>query len=437
MEQFTKLLKELRSTSSSNEKQEILKNYPECKEQLLYVLDPYKMFGVTSKNLEKFPIEKGNSYQNWYKIKMLLDKLYKRELTGHDALKSIQETLELASEEIIESFCCFLDKDLKAGTGTKVINKVFKNLIPEFNLQLCYTLEDISKVPFKKTLASRKMDGERCDVIKLNREIKAYSKKGKEILTLNNLIKEVDILYKDYDNFVLDSEVCIIDENGIENFKAINKQIRRKDHTIKNPKLKIIDYLTYNEFIKGVSNKTFEEYYPEMLKLPQNNKVEVLEQIPVTSPEQLEQMNEEAKEKGWEGWILRNAEAKYKAKRHRDILKLKQFYDAEFTIIDTFEGEKNFTGMLGGIIVEGKLNSEGDLEPAFKKFFGNDFKPGMNIKIKCEVGSGFKEDERIEYWKNKNKLIGKTVTVKFFEFSENKNTKDIYSLRFPTLKIIH
>jgi ATP-dependent DNA ligase len=42
---------------------------------------------------------------------------------------------------------------------------------------------------------------------------------------------------------VFDGEVCIVDENGVEDFQGIMKEIKRKDHTIKNPKYKVFDYL--------------------------------------------------------------------------------------------------------------------------------------------------------------------------------------------------
>ena len=54
---------------------------------------------------------------------------------------------------------------------------------------------------------------------------------------------------------------------------------------------------------------------------------------------------------------------------------------------------------------------------------------------KVSVGSGFSLEER-EYLKlNPNEILGKVITVKYFE--ETKNQSGNYSLRFPTVKVIH
>jgi DNA ligase-1 len=51
------------------------------------------------------------------------------------------------------------------------------------------------------------------------------------------------------------------------------------------------------------------------------------------------------------------------------------------------------------------------------------------------VGSGFSIEQRQEFYQNPNKILGKIVTVQYFE--ETKNQNDGISLRFPTFKILH
>ena len=46
------------------------------------------------------------------------------------------------------------------------------------------------------------------------------------------------------------------------------------------------------------------------------------------------------------------------------------------------------------------------------------------------VGSGFDEAERVELWKNPDRLIGKIATIKYKEVSKNKDT-GLESLQFP------
>jgi DNA ligase-1 len=51
------------------------------------------------------------------------------------------------------------------------------------------------------------------------------------------------------------------------------------------------------------------------------------------------------------------------------------------------------------------------------------------------VGSGFSASERDFYHKNPAKIMGKTISVQYFEVSQDRNGKP--SLRFPTFKGIY
>ena len=42
---------------------------------------------------------------------------------------------------------------------------------------------------------------------------------------------------------VFDGELCLIDDEGNEDFQGVMKEIRKKDHTIENPKYKIFDFI--------------------------------------------------------------------------------------------------------------------------------------------------------------------------------------------------
>jgi DNA ligase-1 len=51
------------------------------------------------------------------------------------------------------------------------------------------------------------------------------------------------------------------------------------------------------------------------------------------------------------------------------------------------------------------------------------------------VGSGFSIEQRQEFHKDPNKILGKIITVQFF--SESVNQDGGISLRFPTFKVLH
>jgi len=51
------------------------------------------------------------------------------------------------------------------------------------------------------------------------------------------------------------------------------------------------------------------------------------------------------------------------------------------------------------------------------------------------VGSGFSMEQRMEFHQDPSKIVGKTITVQYFE--ETHNQEGGISLRFPVLKHIY
>jgi DNA ligase-1 len=100
------------------------------------------------------------------------------------------------------------------------------------------------------------------------------------------------------------------------------------------------------------------------------------------------------------------------------MVKCKSFKDAEYTVIDLEIGP--FRMIENGLEVTKEVLSNVVVEHK-----GN----------KVSVGSGFSIEER-EYFKaNPNEILNKIITVKYFE--ETQNQSGNWSLRFPTVKVIH
>ena len=59
----------------------------------------------------------------------------------------------------------------------------------------------------------------------------------------------------------------------------------------------------------------------------------------------------------------------------------------------------------------------------------------MHKGYSVAVGSGFNQEQRIRYEANPEEIIGKTITVQYFEETHNQNGG--LSLRFPTVKHIY
>jgi DNA ligase-1 len=417
---ISNLIKELNTTNSSNEKKEILKKYPQCKTLLEYVYSPYKKFNITSTNLKKRNdlIDYNAQQKN---IINILDELNNREKTGHNAIALVNGLIE-GNKEYADLIYKIIDKNLEVRLDSKSINKIWPGTIPEFEVALANKYEDFkSKINFTtdKWLASRKLDGVRCITRVENGTVTFFSRKGHEFLTLNNLREEILEKFPQM-NFVLDGEICLTDENGNENFQDIMKEIRRKDHTIENPMYMVFDFLTLEEFDSGKSKSNllkryddlFENYHDSCFK-----HIRLVSQIRVTSEKHLIDLSTNAVKEGWEGLILRK-DAHYKGKRSNDLLKVKKFHDAEYEVVGIETGLIRY-------IKDGVDTSEEMLS-------------GVNILHKGNtvgVGSGFSMEQRKDFFSNPEKIIGKIITVNYFE--ETKDQHGNFSLRFPTVKYIH
>jgi len=242
---------------------------------------------------------------------------------------------------------------------------------------------------------------------------------------LSYMIRDLNMLTKNLkEKPIFDGEVCIVDGLGVEDFSAVMKEWSKKNHTIKNPKYKIFDCLSNQEFSDKKSTRILSERFTELKNLFMTNldvydTLEILPQIKVDSEETYIKFLKKMEEINAEGAMLRK-DTIYLGKRTDDLIKIKTFLDAEYTIIDVEtgpvsyneDGQKTYQEALSSVTIEHKGN-------------------------RVSVGSGFTKNERINlyYGENSKLLIGQVITVKYFEESTDKNGN--LSLRFPTIKTIH
>lgn len=414
LEKLQNFVDEMKSTSSLNEKKVIIdsiKNNEFITSSLNYTYDPYKKYYVTSKTCKKnSSLFKYNLYNDLFN---LLDDLSNRVITGHDSIAAVNGfiTANPKYEDLIFSI---IDRNLEIRASDSVINKVIPNLIPTFDVALATKYEPkFCDFENEVWLGSRKLDGVRCLIRKEGNKVTAYSRQGNEFTTLQKVIDDVSMMPND---FVLDGEICLMDENDNEDFQGIMKQIKRKDHTIKNPKYIIFDYLTLEEFDTKESNTKLSD---RLIRLPlhQYDTLSILEQINIDNEQQLSEMIADADANGYEGVMLRK-DVGYEGKRSKNLLKCKKFFDAEYKVLDIEfdshrvirEGKEIVIPMLANVWIEHK---------------------GYRVA----VGSGWNQEQRIRYQANPEQLLGKTITVQYFE--ETKNQEGGISLRFPTVKHVY
>jgi DNA ligase-1 len=213
-----------------------------------------------------------------------------------------------------------------------------------------------------------------------------------------------------------------VDDDGNEDFQGVMKQLKKKDHTIPNPSFKIFDMLTHDEFYskRGEQNRPYSIRYNNLREVMRDNTcacLSVLGQELIKDDDHFQEWVKKSKDYGYEGLMLRIDEP-YKGKRSKDLLKVKKFFDNEYKVIDTEMGDFRYVKdsaeweetMLSCVMIQHKNNI-------------------------VRVGSGFTIEQRQEFYQDPSKILGKIITVQYFE--ETKNQDGGISLRFPTFKFLH
>ena len=165
----------------------------------------------------------------------MLEDLNNRVITGNAAVEAVERMIGCFIKEDQDILCKILDRNLKVGVSLDNFNKTNGETIDKFEVALAKKLQDVKNVdPIDGTwFVSRKMDGTRCIAIcnqdwvdgELKQEVKFFSRQGKEFTTLSNLIPDVKQMFLacGAGTFILDGEMCLVDENGDEHFDWIMK----------------------------------------------------------------------------------------------------------------------------------------------------------------------------------------------------------------------
>lgn len=230
-------------------------------------------------------------------------------------------------------------------------------------------------------ICSVKIDGVRL-IIKIENG-KAYctSRTGTEILNLDHITSELLNLNKDV---VIDGELYS-DHLSFEEIISVVRKTKTHD-----PRM----YLIYFYAFDIVNNSTYHQRVVELdsLVLGLTNTKIVPWKI-VKSEDELFSAHKKYVKEGQEGTMIRNISSLYQPnKRSTDLLKMKDWLDEEFKIIDWKTGKGKFSNI-----------------PTFSLVT-------KDKKIFEAVPKG-NEEQRNWYLENANELIGKEATIRFFEYT--------------------
>jgi len=410
-----KIIQELESDNSRLKKEAIIRRESDAENIRFFngvgaCLDGFRTFGV-----QKVPVAKkdgpGITQSDFDDI---LRSLESRTLTGNAMRDSIQVLCDSSKiEEWNDWYRRILIKDLRCGVTHKTINKHSTMKVPVFE---CMLADDSKKHEKKMTgdvYVEPKLDGVRvitvCDVDK--DEVRMYSRNGKELNNFPKILEQFDsMLDQMSESMVFDGEVMSDD------FQTLMREIHRKGGAkTDDAVLNVFDCLPLEAFKEGgyAGSLTVRKGMLEDYEFgPNISKVEFVRMNldEDDGQKQFADYNKLCIDKGFEGIMVKPMGGVYECKRSSLWLKVKPFIEVSLKVIDTEEGTGRNAGKLGALIVEGT---------------------DMDKFIKTNVGSGLTDSDRETFWKAKDKLIGQIVEVRADAITQNQDTTNEWSLRFP------
>ena len=359
----------------------------------------------------------------WDSFTLALTGFTTRNVTGNTARTMIEAMMKSATKaEWNGWYRRILIKDMRAGFSETTVNKVVgkshkKYLIPVFSCQLAHDSNGHESKVTGRKLIEVKLDGVRViTIVHPDGRVDQFSRNGKELVNFPHVKEQLHKVAK-LGGF---SEAMVLDgEIMSSSFQDLMKQVHRKsDVQSKDAILNLFDILTLEEFEAGKSSTPqirrsemlqnwFDVYEFTLL----NVTVLSHEDIDLNTEEgqtQYKEINARAIAGGYEGIMIKDPEAGYECKRSVAWLKLKPFIEVSLAVTAVEEGTGRNVGKLGALVCSGTDD-------------------GKDIVV--NVGSGFTDDNRDSYWRERTNLIGNIAEVRADAVTQNQD--GTYSLRFP------
>ncbi len=398
--------------------------------------NPYVTFGV--RQVPDLLFEDGpevDSENPWEEFELLLKELGQRGLTGNAARDAIEAMSQRFDGVEWNKFCApVIRRDMRAGISSTTINKICKGTdyeIPIFGCQLATNSEGRPEMKGTKRLEP-KLDGVRVLMVVIHNDFgdvltTCYSRNGKvfenfthiEEQVRENFTKIVRSSVKAKEETRALTEGFVFDGEVIGNsFQELMRQARRKENVQADDSVfNIFDVIPLQDFRRGHWNAQLrkriallEAIRPVIDEMPN---VELLPHITVDldsfeGKSQLERYAKDNVNAGFEGIMIKDLEAPYECKRNTFWMKWKPTITVDLEVVGVEEGTGRNIGRLGALVCSGVDDGK---------------------EITVNVGSGFSDTDRDDYWNNRNLVIGRTAEVLCDVITQNQD--GTYSLRFP------
>jgi DNA ligase-1 len=415
MTQPWKVIQELEADNSRLKKEAIIRRESDAENTRFFngvgsALDGFRTFGV-----QKVPMSKKDGTGiTQTEFDDVLRQLEDRTLTGNAMKDVIQDLCDRSNmEQWNDWYRRILIKDLRCGVTHKTINKHSTMKVPVFECMLADDSKKHEKKMTGEVYVEPKLDGVRvitiCDVDK--DEVKMFSRNGKELLNFPKIVEQFDsMLDQMSESMVFDGEIMSDD------FQTLMREIHRKGGAKTNDAvLNLFDCMPLEYFKEGSYPYALNTRKELLQSFTYGPNISVVEFVAMDlddddGQKQFADYNRLCIDKGFEGIMVKPITGIYECKRSSLWLKVKPFIEVSLKVVDTEEGTGRNAGKLGALVVEGT---------------------DMDKFIKTNVGSGLTDTDRETFWEAKDKLIGQIVEVRADAITQNQDTDNEWSLRFP------
>lgn len=413
-----KIIDDIRNTNSLNEKVEILemnKDNELLKKVLLYTYDYTKQYKMTSDKLPEIQKVAHLFPPSIDDIFSFLDKCCEKEALTNRDKETFVNIINYYDDDIKDLFKCIIDKDLNAGMNVNIINRVFGDFIPTFDIMLAESSDKIEKFLElnNEFYVNYKYDGVRLITILdvENKSIEFWSRKGRKYVLpflesdiLNNF--NFDSINKEHGGIkkiMFDGELVL----GNNDFQFIMRVARRKNMNneildmLKDVKYYIFDCVInecYNNILRN--RLTWLKSMFMNYGLEKSNFCKIVDYWVRNSENDIINDLEIALNAGYEGLVLKSIESIYKKERCIDWVKVKEFDTIDAVVLETEKGKGALKNVVAKLICS-----------YYNKDIGED--------IIFSVGSGLNDKLRNEWTEDKNKIIGKVIEVKYQELFDD------------------
>lgn len=428
------VIKDLEATNSRLDKEKILQmvllKHPEDKDfwaGIKLALDPMITFGIKQVPIKEFETRSPFVYEIFNDaFNLAITGFTTRAWTGNLARTQIENMMNSCSVDAWNNwYRRILIKDLRCGVTESTINKVRPNTVPVFTCQLAKDAADNESKMVGKKILDYKLDGVRVLAVMeaitpsvtgvSHYKVTLFSRNGKVFENFGHIETQLAEAMRANE---MDSDWVLDGEITSNSFQELMTQARRKTNAnASDAVFNVFEAIPLKDFRKGkydvgqaVRNLTLDNWRNYLVGC---ENVSVLDNVAVdlntdAGRAKLDEMRDEAAKLGLEGIMVKDANAPYECKRTTAWLKIKPNITVDLTIVDTEEGTGRNEKRLGALVCEGVDNGKA---------------------IKVNVGSGFSDEQRDDFWTNRSSIVGHTVEVKADVVTQNQD--GTYSLRFP------